>query len=190
MKQYYLMAQLPSFTVSDDKTELPITEEYFTELCSRFLEKDDIKTLSELSLEPPREVKLTGSAFVDAWYEKERSLRVALAQIRALNMKKKFDAAGLSLAPDAVQAARTACGMDSPLAAEQFLNQYRVSVVDNLAPLDGFCTDAVFAYGIKLKLALRMKKFNAEKGMASYHKIYDRILTADAGETKVSGETK
>ena len=185
MKQYYLMAQLPSFVVSDDKTELPITEEYFTELCSRFLEKDDLKTLSALSLEPPRDAKATGSAFVDAWYEKERSLRIALAQIRALNMKKKFDANGITLAPDAVQAARTAAGMDSPLAAEQFLNQYRVSVVDNLTPLDGFSTDAVFAYGIKLKLAVRMKKFNAEKGMASYHKIYDRILKADA-----SGETK
>ena len=184
------MAQLPSFIVSDDKTELPITEAYFTELCSRFLEKNDLKTLEALSLEPPRDAACTGSAFVDAWYEKERSLRMALAQIRALNMKKKFDVSGTSLAPDAVQAARTAVGMDSPLAAEQFLNQYRVGVVENLAPLDGFCTDAVFAYGIKLKLALRMKKFNAEKGMASYHKIYDRILKADANETEVSGETK
>ena len=190
MKQYYLMAQLPSFIVSDDKTELPITEAYFTELCSRFLEKNDLKTLEALSLEPPRDAACTGSAFVDAWYEKERSLRMALAQIRALNMKKKFDVSGTSLAPDAVQAARTAVDMDSPLAAEQFLNQYRVGVVENLAPLDGFCTDAVFAYGIKLKLALRMKKFNAEKGMASYHKIYDRILKADANETQVSGETK
>lgn len=190
MKQYYLMAQLPSFSMNDDKTALPITEAYFTELCSRFLTKDDLRILQTLSLEPPKNVVATGSAFVDAWYEKERSLRVALAQIRALNMKRKFDVGGITLAPDAVQAARTACGLDSPLAAEQFLNQYRIGVVNNLAPLDGFSTDAVFVYGIKLKLAVRMRKFNAETGMTSYHKIYDRILKADADETAVLGETR
>lgn len=188
MKQYYLVAQLPSFSVSDDRTPLPITEENFTELCSRFLAKDEQKILAELSLEPPRDEIRTGSALVDAWYGQERSLRVALAQIRALNMKKKFDANGLSLSPDAVQAARTAAGMDSPLAAEQFLNQYRVRVIENITPLDGFSTDAVFAYGIKLKLAARMKKFSAETGMASYHKIYDRILAA--GTAGASGDTK
>lgn len=188
MKQYYLVAQLPSFVVSDDRTPLPITEAHFTELCSRFLAKDEQRILEGLSLEPPRDEARTGSKLVDAWYEHERSLRVALAQIRALNMKKKFDAGGLSLSPDAVQAARTAAGMDSPLAAEQFLNQYRVRVIDGITPLDGFSVDAVFAYGIRLKLAARMKKFSAETGMASYHKIYDRILAA--GTAGASGETK
>ncbi len=184
MNQYYLMAQLPSFTVSDDRTSLPITEEYYTELCSRFLDEEEMKVLSKLSLEPPVDGDKTGSALVDGWYEKERSLRVALAQIRALNMKKKFDASGITLSPDAVQAARTATGMDSPLAAEQFLNQYRLEVLNNLMPLDGFSVDAVFGYGLKLKLALRMKKFNAETGMASYHKIYDRILNAESSGDK------
>lgn len=188
MKQYYLVAQLPSFVVSDDRTPLPITEAHFTELCSRFLAKDEQRILEGLSLEPPRDEARTGSKLVDAWYEHERSLRVALAQIRALNMKKKFDAGGLSLSPDAVQAARTAAGMDSPLAAEQFLNQYRVRVIEGITPLDGFSVDAVFAYGIRLKLAARMKKFSAETGMASYHKIYDRILAA--GTAGASGETK
>ena len=188
MKQYYLVAQLPSFVVSDDRTPLPITEAHFTELCSRFLAKDEQRILEGLSLEPPRDEARTGSKLVDAWYEHEHSLRVALAQIRALNMKKKFDAGGLSLSPDAVQAARTAAGMDSPLAAEQFLNQYRVRVIEGITPLDGFSVDAVFAYGIRLKLAARMKKFSAETGMASYHKIYDRILAA--GTAGASGETK
>ena len=188
MKQYYLVAQLPSFVVSDDRTPLPITEAHFTELCSRFLAKDEQRILEGLSLEPPRDEARTGSKLVDAWYVHERSLRVALAQIRALNMKKKFDAGGLSLFPDAVQAARTAAGMDSPLAAEQFLNQYRVRVIEGITPLDGFSVDAVFAYGIRLKLAARMKKFSAETGMASYHKIYDRILAA--GTAGASGETK
>ena len=69
--------------------------------------------------------------------------------------------------------------MDSPLSAEQFLYEYRLSVLSNLQPLDIFSIDAVYAYGIKLLLVQRMKMFNREKGTDSYHKIYDTIL----GET-------
>jgi hypothetical protein len=183
--QYYLLAQLPAFTVSDDRVSLPITEEYFNNLCARFLDKKSLAVMAGLSLEPPREKQPAGSAFIDEFYDKERSLRLALAQIRALRLKKKFDAGSDALPPDVVQAARTAAGMDSPLSAEQYLNRYRVSVIDNIHLADSFSTDAVFAYGLKLKLAERMKKFNAETGMASYLTIYDSILKADA-----SGETK
>ena len=174
--QYYLVAQLPEFTVSDDKTALPITYEYYYDLCSRFLSKGDMKILDGLSLEPPLDDSKTGSKLVDSWNYKERSLRLARAQIRALRMKKKFSAGNESVAPDAVQAARTASGMDSPLAAEQFLNQYRLGVIESMRPTDGFSVDAIFSYGLRLKLAARMKKFNAVKGMESYKKIYSRIL--------------
>jgi len=174
--QYYLVSQLPEFIVSDDKTVLPITYEYYYDLCSRFLSKQEMNILDSLSLEPPLEDSKTGSAFVDTWNYKEKSLRLALAQIRALRMKKKFNAGNESVAPDAVQAARTASGMDSPLAAEQYLNQYRLSVIESMRPTDGFSLDAVFNYGLRLKLATRMKKFDAAAGMASYKKIYTRIL--------------
>lgn len=174
--QYYLVSQLPEFTVSDDKTVLPITYEYYHDLCSRFLGKNEMRILDGLSLEPPVEDSKTGSPFVDTWNHKERSLRLALAQIRALRMKKKFSAGNESIAPDAVQAARTASGMDSPLAAEQYLNQYRLSVIESMRPTDGFSLDAVLSYGLRLKLAARMKRFDEANGMASYKKIYTRIL--------------
>lgn len=179
--QYYLVSQLPEFVVSDDKSVLPITYEYYYDLCSRFLSKKELGILKGLSLEPPLEDSKTGSRLVDEWNHKERSLRLALAQIRALRMKKKFSAGYESIAPDAVQAARTASGMDSPLAAEQFLNQYRLSVIESMRPTDGFSTDAVFGYGLRLKLATRMKKFNAATGMASYQKIYKNILEESEG---------
>ena len=182
------MAQLPSFSVEDNKGSLPITEEYFYELCSRFLDSKSLSLLKEISLEPPRSKSSTGSAFVDAWYENERKLRIALAQIRALNLNKKFDSENESISPDIVQAARTAVGMDSPLSAEQFLNKYRLALLNNIRPSDDFSVDAVFAYYLKLKLALRIRKFDVEKGMASYHKIYDSILNADFGAGKNMGE--
>lgn len=174
---YYLVAQLPAFSVNDDSSQkLPLTVGYFKDLCSRFMSEKSARLAENLTLEPPVEPVSTGSVFLDEWYEKERSLRLALAQVRALKMKK--DTKNLPSASDgeSVQAARTAAGMDSPLSAEQYLNQYRLGILDRIAPMDSFSADAVYSYGLKLMLTERMKKFNRDEGLASYHKIYDEIL--------------
>lgn len=60
---YYLVAQLPSLSL-DTEVPMPITEEYFLELASRFLDKKSLKTLSELTLEPPKEVSKVSSTLV------------------------------------------------------------------------------------------------------------------------------
>ena len=174
---YYLVAQLPAFSANDDSNvKLPISTGYYKELCQRFMSAKDAQTVAELSLEPPRFPKATGSAFLDEWYTRERNLRLALAQIRALKMKKDAKDIPITSDGEVVQAARTATGMDSPLSAEQYLNQYRLSVLDKIAPLDSFSIDAVYSYGLHLMLAERMKKFNRDEGLASYRKIYDEIL--------------
>lgn len=174
--QYYLVSQLPAVSYTGEKQNLPISEAYYRDLCARFLDERSLEILNNLSLVPPRKNIATGSAFVDAWYAKERALRLALAQIRALNLQKESEPLTGECTGDVMQVARTAVGMDSPLSAEQFLYQYRIDVINQLAPLDQFSVDAVFAYGLKLMLAQRMKLFNEQTGMASYHTIYDRIL--------------
>ncbi len=176
--QYYLMSQLPAIDSGDSKA-LPITEQYFRDLCSRFLDTKSLQILENLSLEPPRDETKTGSVFLDKWNERERCLRLALAQIRAVKMKKESVILPGSCTADIMQAARTAVGMDSPLAAEEFLNQYRMETLSAMQPLDNFSVDAVYAYGLKLLLCQRMKKFDRETGKVSYRKIYDDIL----GET-------
>ena len=78
-------------------------------------------------------------------------------------------------------AAGPLCGgaleLDTYISAEQFLFEYRLRLLDDLRPLDGFSIDAVYAYGIKLLLVERMKKFEVENGKTSYHEIYDTILS-------------
>ncbi len=179
-EQYYLVSQLPDISAAAARQPLPVTEEYFRELCSRFLGKKGLTVLKGLSLIPPLKEDPTGSVFVDAWYEKERALRLCLAQVRSLAMKKESVQLTGACTGDVLQAARNAVGMDSPLSAEQFLYQYRMDVINRLQPLDIFSEDAVFAYGLKLMLTQRMRLFNEETGMVSYHTIYDRIL----GETR------
>lgn len=178
-KQYYLMSQLPDISAAAEKATMPITEKYYRDLCSRFLDKKQLSVLEGLSLEPPKTAVDTGSGFLDRWYDYERCLRYALLQIRAQKMKKEAGAIPVSCTADIVQAARTAVGMDSPLAAEQFLYEHRLGILNAIQPIDNFSIDAVYAYGIRLMLAQRMKRFDREQGTDSYHKIYDTIL----GET-------
>lgn len=173
---YFLVSQLPSLGNIGEKGSMPITESSFIELCSRYMTESEKKVISTLSLVPPREDVSTGSSFLDTWYQKERDLRLALAQIRAQKMKKDAFTLPGTCTADIQQAARTAVGMDSPLSAEQFLYDYRLKLLDELNPIDGFSTDAVYAYGIRLMLVSRMKKFDGEKGVESYHQIYNSIL--------------
>ena len=176
--QYYLVSQLPAFSITQNGP-LPVTEEYFLDLCSRFMNKKVLKVLESLTLEPPKEFEKTGFTVLDKWYDFERSLRIALAYLRALKMKKEFtDPTNLlsKVSPEVMQVARTAMAFESPLEAEDYLDQIRIEYLTNNLPYDNFSDDAVIAYGLKLKLANRVKKFNEEAGMASYRKIYDRIL--------------
>ena len=179
MAYYYLVSQLPNISAAEGKSALPLNEVSFKELCCRFLSEDEKSIVGSLSLVPPKDASSTGSVFLDTWYEKERSLRYALAQIRAQKMKKDAAVLPPGVTADIIQAARTAVGMDSPLSAEQFLFEYRIRLLDELRPLDSFSVDSVYAYGIRLMLVERMKKFDAEIGKTSYHKIYDNILDGD-----------
>ena len=179
---YYLVAQLPAVVFSSDsKATLPISFDYFKDLCARFLDGDVLEQINSLSLEPPKELADTGFCFLNRWYAWERSLRLALAQQRAAKMQKNFDCPeAATVTQDIQQLARTACAFDSPLEAEQFLNKERLKMIDDFSSIDAFCADAVLAYGVKLLLASRIQKFDENAGMESYRIIYDQIL----GESK------
>ena len=182
MAYYYLVSQLPNISTAESKSALPLTSTSFREIAGRFITDKEKSILNGLSLVPPMELKATGSRFLDIWYEKERNLRCALAQIRAQKLKKDSFPLPAGCTADIISAARTAVGMDSPLSAEQFLYDYRLRLLDDLRPLDAFSIDAVYAYGIRLMLVERMRKFEVENGQTSYHKIYDTILNNDDGD--------
>ena len=177
MAYYYLVSQLPNISSGESKANLPMNTVQFREVASRFITPKEKTVLEGLSLVPPMELSSTGSKFLDVWYEKERNLRCALAQIRAQKMKKDSFPLPAGCTADIISAARTAVGMDSPLSAEQFLYEYRLRLLDDLRPLDAFSIDAVYAYGLRLMLVERMRKFEVENGKTSYHEIYDTILS-------------
>ena len=182
MAEYYLVSQLPSLDGISENTPLPITEEQFSELCGRFLDQKSQKRVKELTLLPPRTHENTGSALIDAWNESERNLRLALCKVRAEKLKKPFDLETAALPTQYIKAANIAAETENPMEAEKYLNGYRLDILESLRPIDNFSKDFIFYYGIKLKLLLRIRKFDTETGEMAYKNIYNSILNGDRME--------
>ena len=182
MAEYYLISQLPSLDGINENTPLPITSERFEELCQRFLGKKAQSVLSKLTLAPSRNPETLSSALVEKWNGGERSLRIALAKLRAEKMNKHFDADIQALSPVLLQAVRTAIEIESPMEAEKFLNKYRLDFLETLRPMDSFSEEFVFYYGLKLKLIERIRKFDQESGESAYRNIYGSIMNGDRSE--------
>ena len=180
MAEYYLISQLPSLDGLSETMPMPITEERFFELCERFLSKKTQNELKQLTLMPSRVCETTGSAFLDAWNDGERNLRLVLAKIRADKMNKDFKSDETKSVPvELIQAAREAVEIENPLEAEKFLNKYRLEFLESLRPMDSFSEDFVFYYGLKLKLISRIKQFDLESGETAYKNIYSSIMNGE-----------
>lgn len=179
MAEYYLISQLPSLDGISDNMPLPITEERFMQLCNNLL-KDRIKSqLNNLTLTPPLIPEKSTSALILAWNEGERSLRLALAKVRAEKMKKTFDSDKEFLPVEVIKVANNAVETENPLEAEKFLTEYRLKFLEGLRPMDSFCEDFIYYYSLKLKLLQRIKQFDAEIGEVRYKNIYNSILNGD-----------
>ena len=179
MAEYYLISQLPSLDGISEATPMPITEERFLDLCSRALGEAARKKLEKLTLAPSRDPEDLASPLLDAWNQGERDLRLALAKVRAEKLSKPFDMQNKTLSADLQKIAGTAVEMDSPLEAEKFLSDYRLSFLEFLRPTDPFCEDFIYYYGLKLKLLLRARQFDTRLGEAEYRNIYNSIMNGD-----------
>ena len=179
MAEYYLISQLPSLDGISENAPLPITEERFTELCDRFLGKRSQESIKKLTLTPSKNSDSSGSVLIDAWNESERNLRFALAKVRAEKMKKTFDTENRIFPVEYVKTASVATEMENPMEAEEYLNRYRLEILETLRPMDSFSEDYILYYGLKLKLLLRIRQFDTKTGEKAYKNIYTSILNGD-----------
>ena len=179
MAEYYFISQLPSLDAISDNTPLPITQERFLELCSRFLGKKALREIEHLTLVPSLDFEKSNSALISAWNDNERNLRLALVKARAEKMNKQFDLHSNNFSFELLKVANAAVEIQNPLEAENFLLCYRLTVLESLRPMDTFADDFIFYYGLKLKLILRIKQFDTKIGEATYKNIYNSILYGD-----------
>ena len=185
MAEYYLISQLPSLDGISDTVPMPITEARFLELCERFLGRKAQQEIQKLTLVPPLSPKISGSNLVNAWNDGERKLRLALGKVRAEKMKTSFAVENTAISAELVRVAGTAAEMKSPMEAEKFLSDYRLSFLETLRPMDNFSDDYLYYYGLKLKLLLRMRQFDKTLGEAAYKNMYHSILNEDRLEATI-----
>lgn len=184
MAEYYLVSQLPSLDGMGENTPLPVTVEYFDELCQRFLGEKVLAKIKKITLLPPREEESSGSAFIDSWLSSERNFRLCLAKVRAEKMKKSFDIGNVILPDEYIRAAAAATDIDNPMEAERFLCSFRLDILGRLRPSDSFSQDYVFYYAVKLRLLDRISSFDRSAGRTAYKNIYGSVL--DGADTEVT----
>ncbi len=179
MAEYYFISQLPSLDGVGENAPIPITEEYFLDLCGRFLDEFALREIENFTLVPPKSAENSNSPLIAAWNETERALRLALGKVRADKLNKSFDAGSKNLSPELIKVASSAVEIKNPLEAEKFLLHQRLNHLEMLRPTEVFSKEYIFYYAVKLKLLLRMKQFDTELGKAKYKDIYDSIFNGD-----------
>jgi hypothetical protein len=185
---YYFVAQLPSLAYGQDP---PMSSAHFRDLAAAQLSAEDRRPLTFLGLDPelssPADTGRpacaeagapSGSGFVDSWREWERALRLNLARLRALRLKRE---GGAPVDPpvipaDAANAAQQALALESPLEAEMLLDRARWAAIDQFRGLSYFDRNTIYAYLLKLLILERYASFKTEAGFAEYKSLYASIL--------------
>ena len=179
MAEYYLNSQLPSLDGIGESTPLPITEERFLDLCRQFLKKKTFEKIEKITLVPSLDFEKAGSDLLTEWNKRERDLRLALARARAEKLGKSFEYKSESVREALSRAVSAAVEIENPLEAENFLLHYRLDFLEELRPMDVFSEAYLFYYALKLKLILRIRRFDRELGEAAYKNIYSSILNGE-----------
>jgi hypothetical protein len=176
---YYFVAQLPSLVYGQ---EPPMSSAHFRDLARGQLDEADMALLGELdparsgpsyTAAPP----VTGCDFIDQWRDWERALRLNLARLRALKLKREGTADPPPVPADAAGAAQQALAVpESPLEADALLDRARWSAIERLQGIPYFDRNTVFAYLLKLLIMERSASFKADTGFAEYKSLYASIL--------------
>ena len=181
MSYYYLAAQLSGLGYEQ---AAPMSSHAFKELAGTLLNADDAKWLDYCVLDPgpAAVVEKNLPDFFVRWNEWERTLRINLARWRAARLKRDISLYAPEYPMDAVNAAKSAAAMDSPLQAELFLDEARWAAIDSFQGFDCFHRNAVYAYLLKLLLLERRSRFRAEEGFAEYKGIYAAVMRESSEE--------
>lgn len=161
MAYYYLVASLPPLELGKG---VPFTPESFYESCYGVVSEDDYEDMRRVLDDKLSE---TVHPFLRDWYDRETQLRNALARERA--SKRKTDAAPFLRAhggweAQAEKAATQAMSMENPLERERHLDRFRWDTLDEMALDPPFGAGVVFAFLLKLQIAVRWVGMTEERG--------------------------
>lgn len=171
---YYLVASLPHLKFGAAPR---LTPGEFLRRCAAQVSPAHYRILAEVELFQAQPAK-TGLALLDRWHDRERTLRNALAVVRAKRLG--VTAAGhlRDFRPDPrlAEIARHLLALDSPLAADEDLDRVRWRFLEDLAFGHHFDLETLVVYLLKLRILERRARFDPAVGAA----LLDRMLAQGA----------
>lgn len=162
----------------------PLSFETFLERCAIHLSARDLELLRKAPFTlpddgvPPSVARR--SRLFGAYYRWELTLRNELARLRAgrLGVPAEKHVRPGSVEWDGLRAAQAAFQAESPLDGELVIERERWNVVERLQVGHYFDTEALAAYGLKLRILERLARFETERGRTAYGEVYNDILGA------------
>lgn len=171
-QHYYLLASLPSLDLGEP---VPLPEQTLRTLVGEHLAPDDVREFDAI---------LAGAGtgpFARAWRAASSRLDDARARARATRLGVDAEASLESAAvPDLTLAAAVAdaCAAPDPREREWRLDSLRLRQLDELTWDRRFATDAVFAYGLRLRICARWAARDTATGQTNLRQHMQRILGA------------
>ncbi|MDP2815062.1 MAG: DUF2764 family protein [Rectinemataceae bacterium] len=176
-RYYYFAATLPSLAFS---AQPPMKGAEFLERCRIHLTEGDFSVVSSARLLSKTDLPASPEpqGFLDGYYAWERSVRNALAILRAHRLGKSGDRwlrpAGRS--DDAARAASAVFQASTPLEGEIALERERWAFIDGASANSVFELDSIIAYSLKIQILERLSGLVPEKGEAGYREACAAIL--------------
>ncbi len=171
MAYYYLVASLVPLTLDGDAAFTP--EEYF-ESSKNMLTSQDRKDLAYVINGQPESAR---HPFVRKWKGRENQLKNAIAVARTARLhidSHQFLRGNEEIDRKDAKAIAEAFNKQNPLEKELALDTYRWKLLDEMARDDFFGMPSIFSYVLKLKLIMRWKSLNDEKGHDVLKKLFER----------------
>ena len=154
----------------------------FLGICAAWMSSRDLQTLQRATLDPGFSPD-TEHSVLGAWYAFETELRNTLARRRAVRLGADEDRYGGSQANviwfstmEMEARVSEAMGADSPLRAEQILDEYRWRTLDELAVGHYFDLDILIIYYLRLQIVRRRAAMNREDGQALFDSTWKTII--------------
>ena len=187
MNHYFLIASLPTLHFGE-KPPLRLSD--FWAACEANLKPEELGVLRDLM---DTDGALGSHAFSRGWHDRETELRNAVVRLRARRRQVNVDS---FIRPHAgarvyIQTAVTeAFQAPDPLQRERALDLLRWRILEELAGLDPFGIEAVFSYGLRLRLVWRWEGFKGGSGAAALDKAASETAATAAGKTILEDTTQ
>lgn len=174
MNHYFLISSLPLLAFG---AKPPMTLEDFLKACDANLSESETDVMRDLL---DRNGAGADHPFACDWLDRETELRNAVVRLRARDQKLSPDAwlrpqAGAHV--DLQTGVTEAFQAPDPLEREKALDLLRWRILDELAGLNPFSLEAVFSYGLKLRIVRRWADLNRDAGAA----LLEKAAAAAAG---------